>query len=109
MLPGFLLSPFDCIQGQDLTSAPPSRQYVAAFYWMLISTLTIGYGDISAVTTLEQCAVVCAVLTGVLFIGYAIKCITDIMVEQAVQVLQQPRQLLATGMVLKLSMQCTTD
>jgi hypothetical protein len=59
---------------------------MAAFYWMLISTLTIGYGDITAVTPLEQAAVVAAVIAGVLFIGYAIKGITDVMAEAAVQV-----------------------
>jgi hypothetical protein len=74
------------LQGHDLTAAPPSQQYMAAFYWMLISTLTIGYGDISATTPLEQAAVVAAVITGVLFIGYAIKGITDVMAEAAVQV-----------------------
>jgi hypothetical protein len=74
------------MQGHDLTAAPASQQYMAAFYWMLISTLTIGYGDISAATPLEQGAVVAAVITGVLFIGYAIKGITDVMAEAAVQV-----------------------
>eukprot|EP00883_Tetradesmus_obliquus_P016049 jgi/Sobl393_1/9225/SZX75791.1 len=73
------------VKGHDLTTAPASQQYMAAFYWMLISTLTIGYGDISASTPLEQAAVVAAVITGVLFIGYAIKGITDIMAEAAVQ------------------------
>lgn len=75
-----------CLQGRDLTHGPHTSKYIAAFYWMLISTLTVGYGDISAATPLEQAAVVCAVLTGVLFIGYAIKSMTDIMVEAAVQV-----------------------
>jgi len=54
---------------------------------MLITTLTVGYGDISAATTAEQAAVVGAVLVGVLFIGYAIKSMTDVMVEASLQVI----------------------
>lgn len=45
-----------------MTCAPALQQYMAAFYWMLISCLTVGYGDISAVTAAEQGAVVLAVL-----------------------------------------------
>lgn len=48
--------------------------------------LSAGYGDISASTPLEQATVVCAVIIGVLFIGYAIKSLMDILVEVALQV-----------------------
>lgn len=33
------------VKGRDLTHAPRSQKYIAACYWQLISTLTVGYGE----------------------------------------------------------------
>jgi hypothetical protein len=33
------------VKGRDLTHAPRSQKYMAACYWQLISTLTVGYGE----------------------------------------------------------------
>jgi hypothetical protein len=52
---------------------------------MMVTTTTVGYGDVSAGTAVEQLAVIGAVLTGVCFIAYSIKNLMDVWMETAQQ------------------------
>jgi hypothetical protein len=42
------------VKGQNLTKAPAYRQYIASLYWIVVTTATVGYGDVSAGTPVEQ-------------------------------------------------------
>ncbi|KAI8467131.1 MAG: hypothetical protein J3K34DRAFT_44594 [Monoraphidium minutum] len=73
------------VKGQDLTNAPPLRQYIAAIYFVVVTACTVGYGDISGGTALEQLAVVLTVIVGVTFIAFSVKSMVDALLEAALQ------------------------
>ena len=47
-------------------------RYIASLYWSTITTLTVGYGDITAVTDLERVFVIIASMLACGVFGYAI-------------------------------------
>ncbi len=51
-----------------------------------MTACTVGYGDVSGGTALEQLAVVLTVIIGVTFIAYSVKSMVDVLLEAALQV-----------------------
>jgi hypothetical protein len=51
-----------------------------------VTACTVGYGDVSGGTALEQLAVVLTVIIGVTFIAYSVKSMVDVLLEAALQV-----------------------
>ncbi|KAK9832375.1 hypothetical protein WJX74_008047 [Apatococcus lobatus] len=63
---------------KDLSNAPPFDQYIAAVYFAMTSIATVGYGDISARHTKERIAAMTIMFTGVLFFGFVISALSDL-------------------------------
>jgi len=56
----------------DLKNAPKTEQFVAAIYWATTTIATVGYGDITPVTTAERIVAMVMMLLGVMFFGFLI-------------------------------------
>lgn len=52
-LENFLTSTW-CSGGQDLSGASDIRQWIAALYFAMTTVTTVGYGDITAHSAVEQ-------------------------------------------------------
>lgn len=55
-----------------------SAQYVAALYWSVTTTLTVGYGDIVPKSTNERIISIIMILFGCGVFGYALNAIASI-------------------------------
>ena len=53
----------------------PWHDYLVSFYWSMATTTTVGYGDISAVTTWEMSISIIVQLVGVILYSYCLGCI----------------------------------
>ncbi|GBF97890.1 voltage-gated potassium channel [Raphidocelis subcapitata] len=73
------------VKGQDLTEASASRQFVAAIYFVTVTACTVGFGDVSGGTEIEQLAVVLTVIVGVTAIAFSVKSMVDALLEAALQ------------------------
>ena len=61
-----------------MDNATYGEQYVTALYWSLTTMTTVGYGDISAYTTLEKISAVIAMLIGGFAFGLIVGSLTNI-------------------------------
>jgi hypothetical protein len=61
-----------------MQNATMSVQYVTALYWSLTTMTTVGYGDISAYTTMEKIYAVVAMLIGGFAFGLIVGSLTNI-------------------------------
>jgi len=52
--------------------------YLAALYWTFTTMSTVGYGDITARTYMEQCMSIILMLFGVVFFSFVIGSISSI-------------------------------
>ncbi len=62
----------------EMQNATMSVQYVTALYWSLTTMTTVGYGDISAYTTMEKIYAVVAMLIGGFAFGLIVGSLTNI-------------------------------
>ena len=56
-------------------------QYLAALYWTVTTTVTVGYGDISARTELEMVLSICWMLIGVGFYTYTVGSLSSFLIS----------------------------
>lgn len=54
-------------------------KYLASLYWAVFTVLTVGYGDISAMTTLERLVSILWMMIGVAFYAFTIGIITSVL------------------------------
>ena len=75
--------------------------YIISFYWSLSTITTVGYGDISAGTTLERIYSLVMMSIGVVSFSFAISSISDIVnkidssnaeVNQKIEILNQIKE-----------------
>lgn len=71
------------IEEAELTDGDWLERYLASFYWACITTLTIGYGDITPVTTLERVFVIFVTLCSSIVFGYTISSIGTIFAQMS--------------------------
>lgn len=57
------------------------RRYMASFYWITQTVITVGYGDIPAVTVPEKFMAVIAMFAGVIFFSLTVGSLTSILSE----------------------------
>ncbi|KAK9842771.1 hypothetical protein WJX74_002162 [Apatococcus lobatus] len=62
----------------DLSGAAQVHQYIAAVYYAMTTIATVGYGDIHATTSTERIAATLIMFTGVLFFGFVISSLSDL-------------------------------
>ena len=65
-----------------LTDAHNLDIYMAAIYWSIQTLLTVGYGDIPAVTVEEQCVAVSWMILGGFFYTFTIGNLTSVLSNQ---------------------------
>jgi hypothetical protein len=53
--------------GDDYDSSPLGQRYLAAFYWSFTTMSTVGYGDITATTSMERMFAIVSMITGSFF------------------------------------------
>ena len=56
-----------------------SSKYIFSFYWSIQTVLTVGYGDIPAVTTLEKWMSISWMMVGVGFYSYIIGTVSQVL------------------------------
>ena len=56
-----------------------ASKYLVSLYWAIATILTVGYGDISAHTTLERCFSIIWMLVGIAFYTLTIGVITSVL------------------------------
>lgn len=66
------------IAQNGLENATSEEQYITSLYWSLTTMTTVGYGDISAYTTLEKVYAVLAMLIGGFAFGLIVGSLTNI-------------------------------
>ena len=54
-------------------------KYIISFYWSIQTVLTVGYGDISSVTTLEKWMSISWMMVGVGFYSYIIGTVAQVL------------------------------
>jgi hypothetical protein len=69
------------VKEAGLEQADKSEIYLAGLYWAVMTLTTIGYGDISAYSTVERAFSVVGMLFGVLLFAYVIGTITGLIEE----------------------------
>ena len=57
------------------------RRYVAAFYWAVMTTTTVGYGDVSSRGTAQRLFGVLTMVIGCLLFGYMVSFVVAIVEE----------------------------
>lgn len=57
------------------------QKYVASFYWITQTIVTVGYGDVPAVTMAEKCLAIVAMFAGVIFFSLTVGSLTSILSE----------------------------
>jgi hypothetical protein len=67
------------VQEQGLEHATNYRQYVASLYWSFSTLTTVGYGDISAVTSGEKLYAMIMMMLGVSWYAYIVGSMSTIM------------------------------
>jgi voltage-gated potassium channel Kch len=65
-----------------LVDSSNSEVYLAAIYWAIQTLLTVGYGDIPAVTTEEMVVAVCWMILGGFFYTFTIGNLTSVLSNQ---------------------------
>ncbi|DBA70723.1 TPA: hypothetical protein ACH3X2_012094 [Trebouxia sp. C0005] len=66
------------VGGADLSNDSDIRQWVVALYFAMTTVTTVGYGDITAHSTVEQCVATVMMLAGVVFFGILIGSLGEI-------------------------------
>jgi len=67
-----------------LVRAPPRSnfdKYVAGFYWAIMTTTTIGYGDVSSRGSMQKLFGIFAMVIGALLFGYGVSNVVNIVEE----------------------------
>ena len=66
-------------------AAPTAERYLVALYWAGMTITTVGYGDVSATTPVEQATALLSMLGGALFFAYMVGSITTLVGEMNVE------------------------
>lgn len=73
--------PDEWANGVDESVNTLFAKYVACFYWAIMTTTTIGYGDVSSLGTAQQLFGMLAMLIGALLFGYGVSNVVNIVEE----------------------------
>mmetsp|Transcript_50855 Transcript_50855/g.65111 ORF Transcript_50855/g.65111 Transcript_50855/m.65111 type:complete len:715 (+) Transcript_50855:178-2322(+) len=73
--------PDEWANGVDASVNTVFAKYVACFYWAIMTTTTIGYGDVSSLGTAQQLFGMLAMLIGALLFGYGVSNVVNIVEE----------------------------
>jgi voltage-gated potassium channel Kch len=73
--------PEEWANGVDGTPDTIFAKYVTCFYWAIMTTTTIGYGDVSSSGTAQQLFGMLAMLIGALLFGYGVSNVVNIVEE----------------------------
>ena len=62
-----------------MAGAAPTAQYVAAVFFAMETVTTVGYGSVEPLTTAEMVVALFIMLVGVLFFGFLISALSDVL------------------------------